>query len=1005
MKEKAGRFGAATLCAAALAFLVFIAPKEPTQAAAVRADARATLHITEVMTANASAVADGRGEYPDWIELTHEGEAAVNIGGCGLSDRATHIAFVFPDLVLAPGERVVVFASGKEGVQGELHANFKLSSAGEAVVLFGPDGAVIEAVETPALASDTVYARTLDGWQTTSLYSPGYENSLAGHEAYLAGRRRSLGNVVINEIAASVSDGHDWIELYNVSDAPQDLSGFGLSDDGASPGKWRIPQGTVLAPQEHLLVYASGLATPQDGDLHAGFKLSSQGETILLTDAAGRMQDYVTFGPLERDTSYGRAPDGASDFCTLFPSTPGTSYADTGALDAARLSNNSAGLYITEVLTANQSTALPGVAGRYDYVEIANLSGAPVSLAGYYLSDNPKKPRKWPMPDVLIADGECTLIYCEKENVGLATDTVHYANFNLSVAGESVLLCDADGREVDRIDVPPLYDDISYGRTRGEVGLFYYDRPTPGEWNTGGYAGFAPAPSIETAGGLHERPLEVTIRVPPGCTVTYTLDGSEPTEQSEPYEGPVEIAQTTVLRARAFQDGFLPSEIATQTYFVSVYHTLPIVALTIDPENLWNDETGMLADGEGWSRDEIDPEWFSKDFVTYGKKLRYNGYVEMYDEAGNPCLSQGMSFRLMGQYSLDMPQKSFLVNAQAQFGSELFHYPLFSDRPYAAYDAFVLRNGGQDGKYTRVLDGLQARLAEETGTSVVTQAWRPVIVYLNGQYWGHYNLRERMDAQTMARHEGWEDPEELDVLESDGLRSSQVNQGTNADYVQLVEYAQTHDLSRDEEARCYVLDRVDLDNMLDYFFLEMFFGNTDPGNIRFYKSDAHDGRWRYALYDLDWGLFKSTYGGPAYVLSEKGMGGMGIQSNALLRALIAAPEIQDRFLKRGGQMFQTVLTTEHMTELLEEMVEEIRPEMDMHFERWAGQMHPKISADQPRNGPGAKQYWLERVARAKDTLRRRPSIFWEMVRAHFDLSEVQMESYFGPQPPADETAE
>ncbi|WP_102412085.1 lamin tail domain-containing protein [Beduinella massiliensis] len=1012
------------LFAAVLAVFVIVAPKEPTKVASANVsgtetDAAAStgdpsLHITEAMSSNRTAYPDETGSFPDWIELTNEGDAPIDLDGYGLSDRETKIAFVFPKMTLEPGGRVVVFASDETRSEAgkPLHAKFKLSSVGDSVVLFGPDGVVMESIQIPAMDSDTSYAKTDEGFIITDMYTPGYENTQEGYAQFLASSYLETGVLVINEIVASnVSvlqdedgDFPDWIEIYNTSSRTIDLSNYALSDDPASPLKFRFPQGTVIEPHGYYVVYASGKdrEAVEGGWPHARFKLRSNGETVVLSDIQGRLLDKVTYDLLEADTSWGRSPDGTGNFRTFRQPTPGLSNTQESALimDQRLIAANTSGLFITEVMSSNRTTSLPGVQGKYDYIEIYNMGGQAVNLKDYGLSDNVKKPRKWRFPDITIPANGYVLVYCEKANLSLATDTVLYANFNLNVGGETVVLSTPEGKVLDKIVTPPLYSDVSYGRTLGRYGLFYYSTPTPGEPNQGGFEGFSEAPEFITRGGMNDRPIEVEIKVPEGASVYYTTDSSDPNQYSTLYEGPIPVSQTTVIRARAYQPGLEGSQIETQTFFISTYHSMPVVSLVTDPDNVWNEETGMLADGPELNREEQKTPWKK---ATYWKKPHYSGYVEYYDTEGVQQISQGMNFHVMGQFSLDMPQKSFAVRADAQFGVDAFNYAFFEDRPYTSYHAFVLRNGGQDGLYTRVLDGLQARLVEQSGSSVVTQAWRPVIVYLNGEYWGHYNMRERVGAAMIAQHEGWANPDAIDILESDGTSSSQVNQGSNKDYKDLVEYVKNHDLASDPEALQYVLDRVDLDNMIDYFFFEMFFGNTDPGNIRFYKSDEEDGKWRYVLYDVDWGLYNSQAGGPSFVLNEKGMGSFKIKSNVLIYNLLKVPEIEDQFLRRAGDVFQSVLTTDNMISLLDEMTAEIAPEMDMHFDRWAAEMHPKISFDQPKNGPGAKSYWQTRIARAKNVMKKRPNIFWGMVQEYFQLSETKMTEYFGPRPemPAD----
>ena len=139
--------------------------------------------------------------------------------------------------------------------------------------------------------------------------------------------------VRINELMASndataadpQGEYDDWIELLNVGDAAVDLSGMFLSDAPPAPRTWALPEGTLLAAGERLLVWADGDVGDAPG-LHAGFKLSAQGETLLLvdTDARGNaVLDAVTFGPQEADVAFGRLPDGTGAFQSVSP-TPGS---------------------------------------------------------------------------------------------------------------------------------------------------------------------------------------------------------------------------------------------------------------------------------------------------------------------------------------------------------------------------------------------------------------------------------------------------------------------------------------------------------------------------------------------------------------------------------------------------------------------------------------------------------------------------------------------------------
>ncbi len=982
-----------------------------------------SLRISEVMSSNRSAFPDEAGSFPDWIELANTGDHPIPLKGYGLSDRADKITFIFPDVTLEAGEQIIVFASDENrNTAGQaLHAKFKLSSSGDKLFLFGSDGIAFEEIDVPAMDRNMSYS-WIGGkdYIITEQYSPGYENTQEGFAAFRASTVLTAGSLVINEVCASSvttlkdEDGEypDWIELKNTSNKAIDLSNYALSDDPDSLVKWRFPQGAVIQPGGYYVVYASGKerAGANGGWPHAGFKLRSDGETVILSDIQGRMLDLVTYDLLDADTSWGRDEEGVSGFKRFTQPTPGLPNTRAGevAMDTNLCLANASGLYITEVMAGNKSIVGPNVKNPYDYIEIYNMSGQAVNLKGYGLSDNIKKPRKWQLPDITLENNSYLIIYCDTTQT--TKDGVYYfTNYNLGKEGEMVCLSTPDGTILDKVVFPQLYDDISFGRTLGQAGLFYYSNPTPGAENGQGFTGFAEKPAINVRGGLYERPLEgegsVTITVPANSTVRYTLDGTDPTEESPVYREPIEIRKNTVLRARAYRDGVEPSQIVTQTYLISVYHTMPVVCLTTDPDNLWNEETGMFAYGPDVDINKPTP-WFK--YATYGQKNWFGGWVEYYDENTTQQISQGMTFRVMGQYSLDMPQKSMYIKADGQYGKASFDYALFEDRDYTTYASFVLRNGGQDGKFTRVLDGLQARLVDQAGSSVASQAWKPVIVYINGEYWGHYNMRERAGVKMAAQHEGWENSDDIDMLESSGLSSSQIVQGSNRDYEHLYEKVLEADLNKNEKLLAEVEANFDIDNMFDYFIFESFFGNTDPGNIRYYRNvKTGDGKWRYLFYDLDWGLFNSSYkekgkeyatGGVTYYMNPKGAGEQRIKANLFLRKLVEVPQYREKFLTRYAELFNTVLTTENMVSLFNEMIQQIKPEMQMHNQRWAAEMPQQVSFDQPKNPEGGYNYWVTRCERAIRVMNRRPYFIWQDIQSYFSLSDAEMTQRFGPCP-------
>ncbi|MGI6670040.1 MAG: lamin tail domain-containing protein [Christensenellales bacterium] len=1018
--RKTGKgLGLLVFCALLVAALIIIGPKEPMRRALnVAADGTpiesyAGLVISEVMSANTSALPDENGRFPDWVEIYNSADHALNLDGVSMSNRPDKVKFIFPAIILQPGERLVIFCDGTNRNQlGQpLHAKFKLSSTRSAVYLFDTAGRVITSLQVPTLNMDEVYALMPGNeYAITEAYTPGYPNTQEGHEAYMASYAVEQGALVINELMAAARSGlrdedgelSDWIELHNRSDKMIPLSGLFLSDNPQRPSKWPFPEDAYIGPGGYYLVFASGKDRPNPGGYpHTNFSLAAEGETVILTNRVGQLLDRVTYETLPADHSYGRIP-GTDQWQVYTVATPGAENSELGQALAERYlrAQNPTGVIITELMSSNDS--IQAISGQppSDWVELTNTSDQVHDMSGWGLSDNINWPRKWRFPQgVSIWPGESKIILLDKSKEPGSNAAQLHASFALKRAGGEVMtLSDPDGRVLDRIILPEIPTNISYGRTAGQDGFFYYDVPTPGAPNAQGFAGFAARPEMSMPGGLYQQDFVLTLTAQEGAQVRYTLDGSIPTlTTGHAYQGPIPVNSTCVVRARAFLPGLQPSEPVTATYVMKTYYTMPVVCLTADPDELWNPKTGMYATGEGIDLNQYKYIPFKNPTPTYRThgKIQRPGYAEMFSiDGSHTYFSQGVTFGLIGQYSLDMPQKSFKVTARARYGDKYFRATLFEDRPFEEYKSFVLRVSGNDCVWTRMADGIQSRLVDKIAdTTVVHQAWRPVIVYLNGQYWGHYNLRERVSRYFVAQHEGMtlEEADSITILEA----NSKAYYGSNAEYKALLEKAKKMSPGTNPEDMQYLEDNIDIDNYFDYMIFEAFFANSDTGNIRYYKVPG--GRWRWILFDMDYGLFKSSFNGIGNVLHPKGTGINNAIDNTLIRKILENKDMQHRFLTRFGEIFQQ-LTTDVMLQQLQECYDLLAPEMMMHFDRWAPLNLKSISSEQPTTVDGCLRYWDTRVERMRDTMRKRPTYCYDQVKAWFKLSDAEMAGYFGPRP-------
>lgn len=279
------------------------------------------VRINEIMTGNRSTLSLEDGTSPDWIEISNISGKSVNLEGWSLTKTENDVrVFTFQAMELAAGESLLVHADSRlrNDPREALHAPFRLSSAGDTLMLFNAGGSAVDTINIPQLQADQSYARMGDyNWQLCATATPGLSNT---EESYHALRRPAGDSpVIVNEVmstnASTLKDenGHyyDYVELYNRSGEGVNLSGWYLSDDESNLRKWRMPE-INLGAGEYMVVFCSKLDRTDDpAHLHTNFGLSSEGETLLLVNPQGRVMDRVEFDLLKADVAWSLMGDGS----------------------------------------------------------------------------------------------------------------------------------------------------------------------------------------------------------------------------------------------------------------------------------------------------------------------------------------------------------------------------------------------------------------------------------------------------------------------------------------------------------------------------------------------------------------------------------------------------------------------------------------------------------------------------------------------------------------------
>jgi len=279
------------------------------------------LRINEIMTANGGVITDNDGNSPDWVEVANISSKPVNMKGYVLARNArAGNVFIFPDMTLQGGECAIVFADShlSEEAGGELHAPFRLSASGDVLMLFNQADVAVDTVNIPALEENAVYARVgKDDWEISQSPTPGALNTEENYRAMTSVTGDSPVQIieVMSSSATYAPDEngvcHDYVMLKNVTGSDQAIGGWYLSDNQQLARMWRLPEGLSIPAGGTLTVHCSGLNRSEDPNhLHTNFKLSSEGEQVMLSNASGQPMDLVSFDLLKTDTAYVRGADG-----------------------------------------------------------------------------------------------------------------------------------------------------------------------------------------------------------------------------------------------------------------------------------------------------------------------------------------------------------------------------------------------------------------------------------------------------------------------------------------------------------------------------------------------------------------------------------------------------------------------------------------------------------------------------------------------------------------------
>lgn len=623
--------------------------------------------------------------------------------------------------------------------------------------------------------------------------------------------------------------------------------------------------------------------------------------------------------------------------------------------------NSQAQIVINEYSCGNVSNYVDAFSKYEDWIEIYNAGTSSVNISGYYLSDRLNQPTKWTIPSGTIMNVNSRMVFfASGRNISVAPMHTNFRITQTKIPAENIVLSDNTGTIIDYVTVSRAKQNHSYARIPdGSATWKICSSPTPNTMNsaTNTFIRYSATPTVNINPGFYVGSQQIELSTTEtNSTVRYTLDGTEPISTSALYIGPFTIATTAVLKTSTFSND---PNIATGfanfgTYFINVSHTLPVVSIAAN-------QLTTLANGSG----SLVPLG-SIEYFNINKVRKTAGYGE---------------FNRHGQDSWANDQRSLDYVMMDELGyNYAMQEQIFSQTPRDEFQRIILRAAGDDNYpaahhssndgSAHLRDAYVHNLAKAGNLDLDVRVGTKSIIYINGQYWGVYDLREIPDDHDFTSYYYGQDKYNLQYIETWG--------GTWAEYggnQALTDWSTFHNFvmtgnMNNPVTWNTVTSQLDVNSLADYIIVNSItvcsdWLNYNTGWWRGLDSSGTHKKWGYILWDNDatFGFYINYTGIPdtsAYAPVcnvEPGIGGLSDpeQHLDLLMKLRENPSFDQYYISRYIDLSNTVFSCDYMLRTLDSTVAVIDPEMAQHAARWSG----------------TYSEWLTNVARLRSFIERR----------------------------------
>ncbi len=879
---------------------------------------------------------DGACNGNDWIELYNPNDMEISLEGFFLSDRIENPDKApLPPLTVSPNGYALIPCGPEEG-----SAAIGIASTGETIYLFDAYERPVDSVPVPTLLEGQSWARNRNGiFGYCGIPTPNAENNDIdiGIEAVIAADSSEslrISEVLFRNtysIIDSYGDHSDYVELYNSGNTVVSLKEYCLSDEFSNPLKWRCPD-LSLEPGTYLLIFLSGQESV-NGELHAPFSVSSLDDGLQLYHVSRRMYQRVPWSDaVPKNTSMGL--DSSGNVLYFKYPTPGVpnsaAITDVSQLCAYPLDD----IHISEVSSCGSEG---------EWIELRNGSAKTVDLSNWQLSDSLDPQNRCPLTGSISPNGY----------ISFSPDS-----FRIRATGETLYLFDDAGLVRDVFRTGDLTEGITSGRSEdSKLARVFFAHATRDVANEPVFfVSRAATPLFDDQSLYHTEPFSAEIHcADPNAVIRYTTDGSEPTESSPIYTAPIPISASVTLRAISTKDHSLPSKISSVTYLFSSPHTLPVVCISCSP-NAFKAFTQIK---------------------TQGRYPHTDAQIAFYEADGTLGTMFMADINPRGNQSIKYPQKSLSLHLRTRLGQSSVNYPFWGNGSALDYESLILRNGSQDYSKARLRDSFALCAVEKLNLD--SARTRPVVVYVNGSYYGIMDFNEGMNQDYLVTHY-LVDPASIDHVST----NETVRYGSNQDFLRVRRFARGWKLA-DPDAFAQFSKWVDTEYIIDYLIAQTFFCNYDIKNQSYWATHDYHVRWRPVFYDIDRCFTDGTsqYNLFTKYFSRKGVvydSSAGRVANMdLYAALRDNPDWCDRFLHRYAQLLCTDFSVERLQALLDQLADALRPEMAQHIALF--------------HTPSSLSEWESSVASMRKEIIKRYDSIQEQICKEFKLSSSEWDAF------------